>query len=227
METLSIPSSEPTNAELKALRERAQNVLKLLRSEDSELRLPLFIEFAGSPKSGKSSIIGIVCHFFSRIGFYAVQPVEGASIRTPPSLRDDWLAFNAWSGCYALRHIIEDSHGESPPELVFLDRGLFDAAAWMQFLHSKYERLTDVEKDKITEFFMLDLWRNREVAVFLLTADPETSLERETDSKLIQTHGSVMNDDVLKGLVEAYEAVAQRLGSSFRKLIRLDTSAAK
>ena len=192
-------------------------------SPERELRLPVFIEFAGSPKSGKSTIIGVVGHFLRRIGFRLHLPAEGASLRTPPALRDDWLAFNTWSACYALRNILEDAHQTSPEHLVILDRGLFDAAAWMEFLASAQSRLTADDRDRITRFLTMDLWRERELLVFLFTADRDTSLARENDGKLIQEPGSVMNAETLRALQDAYQSTASQLSPGF-EVVHVDTS---
>ena len=53
----------------KELQDRAKALVErisLLREED---RLPLVVEFAGSPKAGKTSNIDIVTHFFKRTNF--------------------------------------------------------------------------------------------------------------------------------------------------------------
>jgi hypothetical protein len=82
-----------------ALRERADRILAELNRQP--LERPLFVEFSGSPKSGKSSCIDIVAHFFRRLKFRVLAPTEGASKRTPFYLKDDWVAFNTWSACTA------------------------------------------------------------------------------------------------------------------------------
>src|SRR5207248_87289 len=82
------------------LRGRASAVLT--RMDEMKDRRPLFIEFAGSPKSGKSTCIEAVGHFFRRSKFTVLHPTERASQRTPFYLKGDLIAFNAWSACYAL-----------------------------------------------------------------------------------------------------------------------------
>ena len=71
----------------------------------------MFIEFSGTPKSGKSTCIEIVAHFFRRLDFKVLAPAEGASRRTPYYLKEDWMAFNTWSASYALMHVLEGLHG--------------------------------------------------------------------------------------------------------------------
>ncbi len=112
-----------------AIRRRAVQMRQLL--DDPR---PFFVEFAGTPKAGKSTCIDIVSHFFRRTGFHVLAPAEGASKRTPFYLKKDWIAFNTWSACYALQHVLEGAHSGEPYNIVMLDRGLFDALAWFEFL---------------------------------------------------------------------------------------------
>jgi predicted NUDIX family phosphoesterase len=224
MQLLEIPDGEPTGDQLENLAKRCRAALLKLKEPESEVRLPLIIEFSGSPKSGKSSIIGIIYHFLKRMGAEVIQPIEGASTRTPPGLRDDWLAFNAWSGCYALQQILVDCNDAPPPTMVILDRGLFDVAGWMQFLCDAERRISEDDREKITNFFQLDLWRQRENAVFLFLADHPTSLKREMHSKLTQETGSVMNNRTLDALRKSYEKVATQHQKQFGRLYVVDTS---
>ena len=57
------------------LRVRAEKVLDQLKSR--EHKRPLFVEFSGTPKSGKSTCIEIVTHFFRRLGFTPNPPKDG------------------------------------------------------------------------------------------------------------------------------------------------------
>ncbi len=224
MNLLSIPREPPSRDTLLRLAEDCRRCLAALHDDESEVRLPIFVEFAGSPKSGKTSIIGIVSHFFRRMGLNVVQPAEGASLRTPPGLRDDWMAFNAWSGCYALQQILIDAHSDPPADLVILDRGLFDVAGWFSFLETKQGRVTREDRRKIVDFFLMDLWSSRLGLVFVFTADHETSLHREIDSKLTDEPGTVMNKDTLNALLEAYKSTGAEFSRAFPHLHHVGTS---
>jgi len=171
MNPIDVHGNPPSSAELASLNKRCKVALRRLKSADSEVRLPVFVEFSGSPKSGKSTIIGIISHFLKRNGVEVVSPAEGASVRTPAGLRDDLMSFNAWSGCYALQNILVDSSVDPPSDIVILDRGLFDLAAWAEFLYAAQGRITEEDRDKFIDFFTLDIWSKRERAVFLFTAD--------------------------------------------------------
>ncbi|MCY4529691.1 MAG: hypothetical protein OXD46_11755, partial [Chloroflexi bacterium] len=186
----------------------------------------LFIEFAGTPKSGKSSCIEIVRHFFRRVGFRVLAPTEGASRRTPSYLKDNLPAFNTWSGCYALTHVLEGNHDDRDRyQIALLDRGLFDALAWFELLRSEDEINND-EVDAIQRFFSLELWRSSIGIVFLFKTDPETSMKREHAHTLIGDPGRTMNTDFLLKLNQAYDTVSEKFKDHYR-LSSIDTSDAK
>lgn len=226
MDSIQIPSGAPTSDELQDLAERAKTAHGALKRDGTEVSLPIFVEFAGSPKSGKSTIIGIVAHFLRRMGYRVGQPPEGASLRTPPDLKDDLLAFNAWSACYALQHVLQDAHAGDPEDIVILDRGVFDAVVWMRFLESHHGRLAKKDREVIERFLLLDFWARREAAVFLFTANAETSMQREKESKLTQSMGRAMNPAFLSSLRDVYLSTARDIGDSFPRVYHLDTSAA-
>lgn len=204
------------NNDLDLLRGKAEMVL-------ASRQRPVFVEFSGSPKSGKSTCIDIVAHFFRRMGFNVLAPTEGASKRTPYYLRSDLVAFNTWSASYALTHILEGLYHSDEYHLAILDRGLFDALAWFEYL--KIEgKISDADCAKVQEFIRIDHWRSVIDAVFLFTADPETSMRRETDDKLISEPGLVMNPETLTSLKTALEQARQSFESEFRNFIEVDTS---
>ena len=207
--------------------------LRMLQEEARVLRQsfepnrPLFVEFAGTPKSGKSTCIDIVNHFFRRLNYKILAPTEGASKRTPYYLREDLFSFNTWSATYALTHILEGRHGSDQYQLVIMDRGLFDALAWFELLKSKDQ----VSKDQISEedcqtiqnFLMIAHWRELVDIVFLFETDPDTSLERENRDKLIEEPGQAMNPDFLRSLNGAYQTTRDKYSTQFREFHVVNT----
>ena len=206
--------------DLNTLRDKATSTLEQLIS--SPPSRPVFVEFSGTPKSGKSTCIDIVSHFFRRVGFNVLAPTEGASKRTPYYLRSDLVAFNTWSASYALTHILEGLYHSDKYHLAILDRGLFDALAWFQLLEGNGQISGDV-RETIQNFISLERWRSVIDAVFLFTADPATSMERENADKLIDEPGRAMNPDFLDGLNQAYSEVRKAYGGAF-KITDIDTS---
>ena len=220
--------------ELERLQTRAKEVLTdLVKNPPNS---PKFVEFAGTPKSGKSTCIDIVSHFFRRIEldttenpkhdkakFSVLAPTEGASRRTPQFLKDDWVAFNTWSASYALTHILEGRYHPARYHLAILDRGLFDALAWFQLLGTRGE-INESDKEKVQQFLLIDHWRSGVDAVFLFTADEKTSMRRENDQKLIDGPGRAMNEASLKQLNEAYSQIHKQFAGQFKKVISIGTS---
>ena len=208
---------------LEELRRRAEEVRRLLREKQAGGSRPLFVEFSGTPKSGKSTCIDIVAHFFRRLDYKVLAPTEGASRRTPYYLKDDWVAFNTWSASYALMHVLEGLHGSDRYDLAILDRGLFDALAWFELLQARDEITLD-ERDRVHNFLRIDNWCSVIDAVLLFKADPDTSLNRESKDKLIEEQGRAMNPGVLQQLNEAYDKVARKYSADFPLFQTINTS---
>ena len=201
--------------------QRAEDLLARMR--EKPLSGPLFVEFAGTPKSGKSSCIEIVRHFFRRVGFSVLAPTEGASRRTPSYLKDNLPAFNAWSACYALTHVLEGTHdAHDRYQIALLDRGLFDALAWFEKLRADDE-ISDEELGAIQSFFSLERWRSSIGIVFLFKTDAATAMKRENEHTLIDTPGQAMNTDFLPKLNNAYDKVSEKFKDHYRLEI-IDTS---
>lgn len=175
---------------------------------------PVFIEFSGTPKSGESTCIDIVAHFFRRSGFRVLAPTEGASKRTPYYLKTDWVAFNAWSASYALTHILEGLYSSDRFHLAILDRGLFDALAWFQLLQDQ-QKISEQECQQVQDFLRIDKWRSVIDGVFLFQADPGTSMKRENQNTLIDDPGSTMNHETLEQINQAYDSVRGKYATEF------------
>ena len=186
------------------------------------LEHPIFVEFAGTPKSGKSTCIDTVNHFFRRLDYKVLAPTEGASKRTPYYLKDDFVAFNTWSAAYALTHILEGRHGSDQYDLVIMDRGLFDALAWFELLRVRGE-VAETECSIIHDFLLVDHWRQLIDIVFLFKTDPPTSLKRENSDKLVVQPGRAMNDEFLRELNEAYQSISSKYAAQFSPVYEVDT----
>ena len=202
---------------LNELQEEARSLLVSLAPEDR-----VFVEFAGTPKSGKSACIDIVNHFFRRLDYKVLAPAEGASKRTPYYLKDNLVAFNAWSATYALSHILEGRYGSDQYHLVIMDRGLFDALAWFELLQSRGD-VREQDCTTIQNFLLVDHWRKLIDMVFLFRTDPTTSLNRENRDKLIDEPGHAMNPAFLGDLNRAYGTIKDKYAAQFNQLYDVDT----
>lgn len=220
------------NENLGSLHTKAREVLSGVSKNPPQR--PKFVEFSGTPKSGKSTCIDSVSHFFRRIRldeqdpdyttakFTILAPTEGASRRTPAFLRDDLVAFNTWSASYALTHILEGRYHSDHFHLAILDRGLFDALAWFQLLEMQGD-ISNSDMEKVHKFLLIDHWRSEVDAVFLFTADAATSLKRENEGKLIDAPGRAMNAEFIDRLNEAYQKTREKFEDQFKSVISIDT----
>ncbi len=204
------------NTDSDNLRRQAESLSKRMPaiSERGDDFKPLVVEFAGSPKAGKSTTIDTVAHFFKRTGFRVWSPTEGASKRTPSQLRSDWVAFNAWALNYAVSEILVACHSAEPCDLVILDRGPFDSLAWMRLLRDRKE-LSDDEYDRFDRFAQHPKWAGIVGRIYLFTCSPETSMRREHEHKLIKSEGTAMNPEMLGELLKQYESLKNEARISY------------
>ena len=204
------------------LRGRAKALVERMRPLRSSAALPLIVEFAGSPKAGKSTTIDIVTHFFKRTGFKTWAPTEGASKRTPHLLRRDLVAFNAWALNYAISEILIAYHNVEEHDLVVLDRGPFDSLAWMNVLKED-GKLDQDGYDRIRNFARHPKWATLVERVYLFTCSPETSMRREHEAKLIRSDGTAMNEEMLGKLQRQYESLGKEPDNGALAIKRFST----
>lgn len=198
--------------------------------EDCEI-LPVVVEFAGSPKAGKTSAIDVINHFFRRMGFKVWAPTEGASKRTPYHLRKDLVAYNTWALNFAISELLVSYYNVDRPHILILDRGPHDALAWVNLLLKRPELfednkadLTQAEVDIIRQFALNERWISLISRLYIFTASPEASLERENKAKLTQRHGTAMNIPVLTAIKDEYHSLSKKLGGTGVPIEIFDTS---
>jgi predicted NUDIX family phosphoesterase/thymidylate kinase len=187
-------------------------------------RKPIVVEFAGVPKAGKTTTLGQLHAFLKRCGFRVETVVERASVCP---IRDKKHSnFNVWTACTTLAQLLEKTQippRADDPDILILDRGIFDSLCWLRMME-QLSRLKKTDLDAIDSFLRLDDWRKRISAVFVMTASPEDSLERERGYLPVEgAKGSVMNAEVLKKTLATTQQTAERLASEFRLFV-IDTS---
>lgn len=185
---------------------------------------PIVIEFAGLPKAGKSSTLTSVQMFLKRCGFKTEIVVERASVC--PVKDKKHAHFNAWTACTTLAQILEKTQDPPRPDdaqILFLDRGLFDAICWFRVME-RLRRVKPEDRGHIEKFLRIDDWREKITGVVLMTANPEDALQREVGVlEFSGTPGSIMNAQVLDQLRAIYDQAASDLADDFN-VVRIDTS---
>jgi predicted NUDIX family phosphoesterase len=180
------------------------------------------IEFAGTPKSGKTTAVEAIRHFLSRQGFRVYVLTERAAICPIPM--KGHLFFNTWCASSMLAELL--ANVETPTDVLIVDRGIFDALVWLT-LQEKRGELNATEARTIESFLLLPRWRDVIDLVVVMSVSAEDSLKRELDQRITQKMGSIMNPEVLGALVSSVDEAAKRYQSRFRSLLRLDTTGKK
>jgi len=179
-------------------------------------RNPIVFEFAGVPKAGKTTTLGHLQAFLKRCGFRVEVVVERASVCP---IRDKKHSnFNVWTSCTTLAQLLEKTQTPprpDDPDILILDRGLFDSLCWLTMM----ERLSRLRSDDLAvmeRFLLVDDWRKRITSVFVMTASPEDSLEREKGYlPVANAAGSIMNPEVLEQTLATTLKIADRLSGDF------------
>ena len=188
-------------------------------------RKPLVIEFAGVPKAGKTTTLTNVSTFLKRCGFRTEVVIERASVCPIQDKKN--ATFNVWTACTTLAQILEKTQTPprpDDPQILFLDRGLFDSICWITMME-RISRIRPDQKEAIRQFLMIDNWRKRISAVFVMLASPRDAMEREQGVLPVEgTGGSIMNTEILKQIGQVNKKCAEEFGDDFR-IFPVDTSA--
>ena len=197
-----------------------------LAVEFREARLPaLVIEFAGVPKAGKTSTLNQVYAFLRRCGFKCEVVVERASVC--PIKDKKHFNFNIWTACTTLSQLLEKTQTPpraDDPDILFLDRGVFDAMCWLRLLE-RLGRIRADDRNKANAFLLTDDWTSRVTGVIAMSTKPADALERERGLLPVEgPGGSIMNPIVLEQMKRVIRTATEELKDKF-KIFRVNTSA--
>src|SRR3954466_4175 len=145
-------SPEELDKQVEKLEARAKAIHDNLLSFASRA---FVIEFAGTPKSGKSTSVEAIRHFFTRMGFRVHVLAERAAVCPIPM--KGHLFFNTWCAASMLAELL--ANVETEPDIILVDRGIFDALVWLVLQEQRGE-LTAAEARAIEAFLLLDRWRS-------------------------------------------------------------------
>lgn len=176
------------------------------------------VEFAGTPKSGKSTSVEAIRHFFKRFGF-GVHVLSERAAQCPIPMKGH-LFFNTWCATTMLAELIENV--DTRTDIIIADRGLFDALIWFQTQAKRGELLPE-EMENIENFLLMDRWKNLFDLVVVLRAKAETALKRENAHRITARPGSIMNTPMLESLSDAVGDAVNQYQDKFKNVIVEDT----
>jgi predicted ATPase len=184
------------------LAEEARTLRDILRRQ---ARRPFVLEITGTPKAGKTTLIGMVDSFLRHCG-WNVHVVEERAGLCPLPMKGHFF-FNTWTTGTMLAGLLDAVDRDD--DLVILDRGLFDALIWLQ-IQANEQQVSKDEADIFERFVLVDRWRALSDATCLVTLDASVAMDRENSNRLLPRTGSVMNPKRLKAFNEALSDVQTR-----------------
>ena len=205
--------------QIRELELEARQVLDKVNVARKEGRGPLFVEFSGTPKAGKSTIINSLRLFLARNDFKVFVLTERAS--TCPIRDKQHPFFNVWTACATLTQLLAAAQA-GRDDVVIMDRGLFDALVWMRWLQDK-ESLDSSQRVVIEGFLTLDLWINLIDLIFIMKVSPDEALKREFGGQVTRKFGSIMNPETIREFNDALERTVNA-NVPFKNMLEVDTT---
>lgn len=200
---------------------KAANEVKEI-TNDYRKRRPIVIEFSGSPKAGKTSCINSLKQFLKRNGFEVEVIQERASVC--PVYDKHSPMFNIWTACTSISGLLGILENKKIScDVVILDRGIFDALCWFEWL-SKQDKMDESSRKVIDDFLLMNEFVNKIDIVFSFCVNPDISIKREYANLLTDELGTIMNEKVLSEYLLAIDETIQKKSQYFNAVKRIDTS---
>lgn len=197
------------------LEQRAEHLRSLLRYAPRAF----VMEFAGTPKSGKSTLIEGIRHFFSRHGFRVHVLTERAALCPIPM--KGHLFFNTWCATNMLAELL--ANVETETDIVIVDRGLLDALVWLA-LQEKRGEVTAAEAKTIESFLLLERWRSLIDLGVVMSVSAQEAIDRENNQRITHKDGSIMNLEVLTAITQSVDLALERYSRKFSGIIKHETT---
>jgi thymidylate kinase len=180
---------------------------------------PFLIELAGTPRAGKTTAMTALTELL-RAQELHVETVTERAVECP--MKDKRHPYyNVWTSCRTLELVLEAQ--DRTPDFVLVDRGLYDAACWMEWYRST-GILTGKEHQAIERFVLLPRWARVIGLVAVMRVDPDVAIERERAQSGAQAPSQIINSDTLGEFNESLRRVRRRRRDL--PLVELDTSRA-
>lgn len=194
----------------------------LTKNGEAKIRKPLIIEFSGSPKSGKTTIIKQFESFFKEYGFKTYSIIEKASISRISNKQSP--DFNMWTTLQVCIDMLEISDIKKY-DIIFLDRGVFDSLCWFKW-HLESNKLDFETYQAVEGFISIQRWIKEINLVFAFVQDSEITLTRDT-YKLFNETGSILNKSVLDMYNSCVEETYKKYKNKFKSIELIDTTNGK
>jgi thymidylate kinase len=166
------------------------------------MKLPrdVIIEFAGMPKSGKTTVLDIIAHYLRRQKIPVAEFHGGG--KYAPIAKSDLPGLNIYLACEAMRYVVAADQLYREPRIHLMDRGIVDRIIFTLALSSTGQ-LSGEQRDRTLGALGLPDVVSKVDKALVFVTDPEVSLAREMRHKLSARDGRVMNSTLLTALQAA------------------------
>ena len=188
-------------------------------SENNIDKPPLIIELAGTPNSGKTSLINELENVFGRFKIKCKIICETAQYCKISNKKSP--EFNYWTALETIQRImvvIDQGY-----KLILCDRGIFDALTWLRFYYNR-NLIGESEYRKSVDFYLLSRWRQFVHYIILITCEPNMAIQRDSAYKEFEKYGTIVNPETLEDINNAINNTKQKYESFFNRIITYDTT---
>ena len=181
---------------------------------------PVIVEVSGTPNSGKTTTIESLEKLLKRSIPLKIKVLDESASRC--KIKDKLSPdFNRWTISETIRMLTEMTCRNY--DLVICERGIFDALCWAQF-HFNNGKITQEEFNTMSKYFCLPSLLDKIRVLILMKCKAETSILRENVHGIVDTKGTIVNEEVLSSLNLAIEQTYEKYKEIFIESEVLDTT---
>lgn len=173
---------------------RKQEIYKMTKVLNNNK--PYVIEFTGTPRTGKTTLINNLYDFFKKGGFNIIVLEEFTTSKRYkqeiyPKLKDKYKkVVNTEIPKYVLKELEETIDKE--PDIIIIDRSLFDRMIWVDRLYKKNGMLIEEYNNYIKEYVPII---KQKIDIIISTyTDSLTSLKRDYNANLSLEKRTFLNE---------------------------------
>lgn len=163
---------------------RKQEIYKMIKVLNN--KKPYIIEFTGTPRTGKTTLMNNLYDFFKKGGFTTITLEEFTTSKKYkqeiyPKLKNEYVnVVNKEIPKYVLKELKETI--ATNPDIIIIDRSLFDRTIWMDRLYNK-EGVSKEEYNNYLKEYIPIIKDNIDIIIATYT-DSLTSLKRDYKANL-------------------------------------------
>ena len=209
--------------ELKKLQYKLKEITKLRSYVNNK---PYVIEFTGTPRTGKTTLINNLKDFFKKAGYNVKLINEFTTSKKykeevyPSLINKSYKELNIEIPKY-IKANLEEAIKENP-DIIIVDRSLYDRLVWFDRLYQK-DGLTKREFDSLFNMYMDIIKKTTDIIISTYT-DPITSLKRDYMNNLSLENRSFLSEENIAEYNNALKDMEDKISNNKCNLKSFDTT---